>query len=116
MFKSFDFCVKDNVLASCVSLNSVEYILTSLAFHALVTAGLWLLIIDYKFVLNLHSVRARMRLRSADNKPEFVNVLFSVMIHYFSYCRGSHSGAWGPSGLAGGTPWENKNCYNENMY
>lgn len=44
-----------------------------------------------------------------DNRAVFINVLFSAMIHYFAYCRSSQSGAWGPPGLAGGAPQENKN-------
>lgn len=65
-------------------------------------------IIDYRLVLSLHEVIARMK--SVDNRAVFIFVLFSVMIHYFAYCRSSQSGAWGPPELAGGAPQENTNC------
>lgn len=47
-------------------------------------------------------------LEKGDNRAVFINVLFSVMIHDFAYCRDSQSGAWGAPGLAGGAPQENE--------
>lgn len=42
------------------------------------------------------------------NRAVFINFLFSVMIHDFTYCGGSQSGAQGPPGLPGGAPQENE--------
>lgn len=49
---------------------------------------------------------------NGDNRAVFINVLFSVMIHDFAYCRGSQSRAWGPPGFAGGSPQENEESFN----
>lgn len=43
-----------------------------------------------------------------DNRPVFIKVLFSVMIHGFTDCRSFKNRAWGPPGLPGGAPQENE--------